>query len=272
VIAVLAGLLLGAPLQQVTTRSTLNLELPDSARPFAEAEPDVLLRGRTATVVVRGRDLAALKTLTIGSPAGITIRSIIPLASSGKGVAAVRVELTVAADAEPGEHALRLTIAPEIQSSAGLRPGGDSLKGTVGEAIGKVMQQGAEPEEYGWIYVNSHDLLVTDVKRGRGDEVLITASDPEGDLETPTLAATTGDLVLVTGSDLVTSEARCGGDVIDSVLDDARVKEARAGRVLLAATLAREALPEGTACTVRVRVRDKAKNTSPWFTMKGIVP
>jgi hypothetical protein len=271
-ISVLASLLLGAFQQQVTTRAAVKLESSETAsRLFAEAEPDVVLRGRTATLVVRGRDLASLKTLTVSPAAGITVHSITPLPKRSDGTAAVQVELEIAGDAEPGERSLLLTDPPRVMTSSGVRPGSDSLTARVNELASKVIREQATPSEAGWLYVNSHELLVTAVTLGTGksSEVLITVTDAAGDLETP-VARATGDVVFLNSSDLLTSEARCGRDMIDSVLDDARVKDSRPGSVTLAARLARDELPAHSMCTLRVRVRDKAHNTSPWFSTRGM--
>ena len=270
---VLASLLLAVTQAPVITRAEVKPGSPDAtAILFAEAEPDVVLRGRTATLVVRGRDLISLKTLTIEPAAGISVRAITPLPARPDGSAAVRVELAVEAAAEPGERALLLTDPPKLMTASGVRPGGDSMSARVSELAQKVLQEQTTPSEAGWLYVNSHELLVTGVTIGTGEprEVVITVSDPAGDLETPAAPPSSGGIVFLNSSDLLISEARCGQDVIDSVLDDARVKASRPGTVTLVARLSREELPGNAACTLRVRVRDKAHNTSPWFTTKGI--
>jgi len=269
-IPLLAALLLVAPTQTPTlTRAPAR---PAAAalgtEPFAEAEPDVVLRGRTLTIVVRGRDLESLKTLQLSPPGGVEIRSITPLPSRADQSAAVSVELAVAASAEPGERVLLLTVPPQISTSSATRPGDDSTARAMEAMVRTLVKDRTPPLETGSLYINSHELAVTAVTVGIGEsrEVRITVTDAVGDLRTP--ATGSAGIVVVSGfSELLASEARCASDVIDGVLDEAEVKETGAGTVILVARLMHLPPVSGT-CTLRVRVYDQAHNTSPWFTTK----
>lgn len=241
--------------------------------PVVDAEPDVVLRGRSARLVLRGRDTTSLKTLQVSPPDGITIRAITPLPARRDGSAAVSVDLMVDAAANPGERTLVLTTAAVIYTASGRRSGADSVAGAMDALLTSMTRDRTHSDDAGVLYVNSHEITITGVVVGKGEtrEVRITATDATGDVETPPAAVATGAsgaaITLVpASSELVISEARCGRDIYDSVLEDAVVRETRSGSVLVTASLPALTLEGAGACTLRVRVRDKAGNTSPWFT------
>jgi hypothetical protein len=276
-IAFVAGLLMAAPVQApVITRATPKQpETEASAEPFADAEPDVVVRGRSVKLVVKGRDAASLKTLSVSPPEGVTLGAITPLPTRADGSAAVAVEVTVDAGASPGERALMLTAAPKISSSSSARPGNDSASKAMAAMMEALIRDQTKPAEAGVLYINSHEIVVSGVEVGKGPrrEVRVIVTDTADDVESPassggSVAPANGIVVMSLNAELIRSEARCGNDVYDGVLDDARVTQTRIGSAVLVATLF-TVPPHGPgSCTLRVRVHDTAGNTSPWFTSK----
>lgn len=241
-----------------------------TADPFADPEPDVVVRGRTVKLVVRGRDAASLKTLQVSPPDDITLRSVTALPARSDGSVAVSVELLVGAAAEPGERALLLTVAPAITTSSSTRSGGDSVSKAMDALLATVTRDRTEAVEAGTLYINSHAIAVSGVaiSRDQPREVHVFVTDANGDLEEPAPARipATGITQLRFSAELVVSEARCGREVFDSPLDDAMVREAKAGTAVVVAMLDTTPMQRAGTCSLRVRVRDAAGNTSPWFT------
>lgn len=241
---------------------------------FAEAEPDVVLRGRSVKLVVRGRDTASLKTLQLSPPDGVTMGPITPLPSRSDGSAAVSVELQVDAAAQPGERALLLTITPTIMTSSGTRSGGDSASKAMDALLATVTKDQTETSEVGTLYINSHDIAIAGVavSRDQPHEVHIMVTDARNDLEEATpagaSAAPATGIVQLRFSDLIVSEVVCGRNVFHDILEDAMVRQTRPGTAVIVAMLDATPLKGAGACSLKVRVRDAAGNTSPWFTTK----
>jgi hypothetical protein len=259
-----------------TTKAAQAPPLPGSTvEGIVEADPDVVLRGRTVKIIVKGSDMAALKTLQVNPPEGIRLGVITPLPARPDGSAAVSVELHVDSSAEPGERTLTLIVAPTISTTSAARPGGASVPPEMQKLFEAVTKRETIPIEGGLLYINSHELTITkvDVERRAPFAVRIAVTDAEGDFQ-PSGPRTTStpqpDAISVLGasSDLLISEARCGKDIFDSVVDDAVVRERQGSSVPIAGTLAASALEGAGPCELRVRVRDSAGNTSPWFKMK----
>jgi hypothetical protein len=249
-----------------TTKAAQAPPLPGSTvEGIVEADPDVVLRGRTVKIIVKGSDMAALKTLQVNPPEGIRLGVITPLPARPDGSAAVSVEL----------RTLTLIVAPTISTTSAARPGGASVPPEMQKLFEAVTKRETIPVEGGLLYINSHELTITkvDVERRAPFAVRIAVTDAEGDFQ-PSGPRTTStpqpDAISVLGSssDLLISEARCGKDIFDSVVDDAVVRERQGSSVPIAGTLAASALEGAGPCELRVRVRDSAGNTSPWFKMK----
>lgn len=240
---------------------------------FATADPDVLLRGQTARITVRGRDDESLRTLAIKPSNGVRIVSVTPLANQPRGQAAATVTIAVDPNAQPGKRALMLTIAPNRQDgfsgSEGVRqPGKKQTSTALNDAFEHVVKNATKPEEYGEIYINSHALAVTavEVRRGSPGQARVTITDAEGDFQ---VAAnrTRNDIAIVASPEWLSSEMQCGKDVLADALSpiEGNPVVSRSG----ATTVVALSLPDfeftTPLCELRVRAHDRAGNTSPWF-------
>lgn len=266
----LSTLFLSAP-EQVITRRPLDGPPSTDFRPpdWVEAiEPDVVLRGRPARLVVAGKDLEALKTIRIEPADGVRISAVTPLAPRGD-AEVVAVDLVIAATAQPGERQVVLLVKPEIAGVTATRPGTDS---ELQRQIDKMFEEFAKEREQvegGSIYINSHDIVVAGVSVA-GDRVRVALTDAAGDFQTsvePVRPRSSDELIVIrVGDDPLRSEARCGNQIFHGLLIAPEVTEQKGSSAVITATLGM-APTQGT-CELRVRARDREGNTSQWFTTK----
>jgi hypothetical protein len=240
-----------------------------AVEPIARADPDVVVRGRSTRIVIQGRDAEALKTLQVHPPEGIRVESITPLPSRSDGLAAVSVAIAVDAAAATGERALMLSMPMKIVTDTSTR-GDDEAAKQLQAFIDAVAKEDARPEEFGRLYVNSHDISITavEVERPPGGRVRITATDPAGDIEFSSpapieIGGSPADIELA--DEPIISEARCGSDVFVNVLVDAAVASRSGSAIVTTAELVLPPLGGPPDCELRVRLQDKAGNTSAWF-------
>jgi hypothetical protein len=239
--------------------------------PFAEATPDTIIRGQVTRLVVKGRDAASLQSLKIEPADGIRIQSITPLPANSDGTASATVEIVADAGAALGERQMMLAMTAKITRSEATRPGGPPDKQL--EAFYASVTKGADTSmEVGPIYVNSHPVTITNVNVAPYQNqrmIRITANDPTGDFagEARPKAPATG-IQVVLPPEWIVSEARCGTDVFDSPITEAVVAGKQGTSATIVAQLSIEDLSPSGPCTLRVRVRDTAGNTSGWFSVK----
>lgn len=240
----------------------------------ADPEPDAITRGQSTVVTVKGSSLDALKTLTIEPAAGVRLGAIEPLPGQADGSQAVRVTITVDANAAPGDRDIMLTIAPTVSMSAprtGDSNGDTALR--MDELRRSIIARETRPMAVGSIHVNGHDIKVARASFVRNGEsvtaavVVEDAQDDLGDRPSPPVVFSggSGGLELVPVSDPLTIEARCGaGDRIDLLPAEVKI-DARRGASMITVTLDAEDLAGQSNCEIRVRAEDAEGNLSPWF-------
>lgn len=237
----------------------------------AEAEPEMITRGHTTTIVVRGADVEALKTLALSPADGVKLGEIKVLPPGKDGRQAVSVAVTVDANAKPGERDLTLTIAPHIATTS--RPGDEAGTKYMEQMMKEIMKRETKAQPAGTLHINSHDIKITkvDFTGGKTDGAArITVEDEAGDLVagTPVGGEAKGELGLVQIAEPVASEARCGDETFYAVLTESNIQERKPPSVVLQASLDTRELEGKSGCELRVRVEDKAGNVSAWFATK----
>ncbi len=243
---------------------------PDAAQ--AEAEPAVITRGRTTTIVVKGADVETLKTLGVSPADGVRLGQIKVLPPEKDGRKAVSVAVTVDANAKPGERELTLTLKPNFMGS-GARPGDDEAAKQLEKMMQEIVKRETKAQPAGTLHINSHDVKITKVEvvGGKTDgAVRITVEDEVGDLDATAREAAkdeagTGFVQIV---EPIISEVSCGHEIFYAVLMDSRISERKPPSVVLQADLDTQELAGKSGCELRVRVEDKAGNISGWFATK----
>lgn len=239
---------------------------------FADAEPDVVLRGTSTTIVVAGSDADALKTLQVDPPNGVRLSGIKALPARPDGSSAIEVIVTVDGSAEPGERSLVLTAPPTMSVSSAGRPGADPMTKQMELAFQEIMKRETKPTPLGTLYINAHDIRITQV-RIQGRQVAIIVVDPVGDIVAEPMSSAipigggaTAAIDIRQMGGPIESEARCAGETIDSPVNATGTIGKRsdaAGAVQVSGELDLAALTG--ACELRIRVRDKDGNISPWY-------
>ncbi len=241
---------------------------------FATADPDVLLRGQTARITVRGRDDESLRTLAVKPPNGVRIVSVTPLPNQPRGQAAATVTIAVDPSAQPGKRALMLTIAPNRQdgfsgSEAVRQPGNKQTNTALNDAFEHVTKNATRPEEYGEIYINSHTPTVTAVEIRRGDpgQARITVNDPAGNFQPAPPRPGAGGITVLSAAEWLSSELHCGQDILEDALSpiEGNIVVSKAGPTTIVATELPQMEFKTNVCELKVRVRDRLGNTSPWL-------
>ena len=248
---------------------------PQMDGPITEANPDVVTRGTSTTIVVTGNSAEELKTLQIDPPDGIRLSGMRPLPARGNGLSAMEVVVTVDRAAAPGMRSLVMTTAPIFGVSSTTRPGADPATRQIEQAFQEIIKRETKPAEVGTLFVNAHDVKITQV-RVAGSRVTITVVDPMGDIVLepsgaaviPIGSAGTAPIELHAVSGPIESEVRCGGQIADSfVLPTGPLTNRDAsGAVQLSGELDLSEL-QGV-CDLRVRVVDKDGNVSLWYSTK----
>jgi hypothetical protein len=271
IVTLLTAFLLAQVDRMVIDRPPDAAQLEENA--FAiEAEPLAITRGRTTTIVVKGRDGEALKTLAVNPPDGIKLGEIKALPPAADGRKAVSVAVTVDAKAEPGDRELTLTVAPTIAGS-GARPGDDEAAKQMDAMIKEIIKRETRPQPAGALRINSHDVKITKVElvSGTGAAAMrITVEDEQGDIEGASRsgaeAPKEGEIVMIT--EPLSSEVRCGKEVFYAVLRDSTIHERKPPTVVLQAAIDASELAGKSGCDLHVQVEDKAGNVSGWFVTK----
>jgi hypothetical protein len=240
--------------------------------PAADAEPEMITRGRTTTIVVKGADVEVLKTLGVSPPDGVKLGEIKVLPAGKDGRKAVSVAVTVDANAKPGERDLTLIVAPNIVGT-GARAGDDEAAKQMEKMMQEIIKRETKAQPAGTLHINSHDVKITkvDFVGGKTDGAArITVEDEAGDLVagTPVGGEAKGELGIVQIAEPVASEAHCGDETFYAVLTESSIQEKKPPSVVLQAGLDTQEIQGKSGCELRVRVEDKAGNVSPWFATK----
>lgn len=241
---------------------------------FATAEPDIALRGHLTHLTVRGYDDESLRTLSIRPPSGVRIVSITPVPNQPRGQAAVAVTLSVEATAQPGKRSLMLSISPSRQpgfsgSESVRKPGSKETSGALNDAFEHVVGKATKPEEYGEIYINSHTPTVTavEIRRGSPGQARITVNDPAGNFQPAQPRPGAGGITVLSAAEWLSSELHCGQDILEDALSpiEGNMVVSKAGPATIVATELPDIEFKTNQCELKVRVRDRLGNTSPWL-------
>lgn len=225
------------------------------AEPVSSIVPDVVVRGRSSQLVVKGRDLTVLKTIDAKSGEGLRIAQVQPLPAPAEGGAAVSVTIVVDPGAAPGPRELTVvdpsqgTVVTTVRPGADLPP--DVLKDL--EAFGRR----ALTVTAGAIHVNGHEIAITGAQ--------LTGSGARRSLRM-TVVDEAGDLVPAEGA--LEPQVLCGdrlrsGDLLSNV-----TPERQGSNVVVSAELDASDVSSLGGCVLKVRAKDKAGNLSAWFETK----
>jgi hypothetical protein len=242
----------------------------------AEAEPDMVVRGRSTTVVVKGGDEAALQTLQVDPADGIKLGAIKVLPPRPDGAKAVEVTVTVDAAAKPGDRDLMLTVTPTVHMATtpprAADPSAPAPPGDVGAFVEKMRQEiikrETKPLVAGTLHVNTHEVKVTAVDSGGSPPaaITVTVTDEAGDVVVDPEPAKEAEEGIVSVPVPLLTELHCGKEVIDAFPEALTIAERKPPTVVLAAKLDAEEARGRSGCELRVRVQDKEGNLSNWYT------
>lgn len=125
-------------------------------------EPDVVARGRSSQIVVKGRDVAVLKTIDVRPADGVRIAQVQPLPAPADGGAAVSVTIAVDPGGAPGPR--ELTVVDPTQGSVvtSMRPGTDLTPELLKDLQAHTRR--AQSITAGTIRVNTHEIAIADAQ------------------------------------------------------------------------------------------------------------
>lgn len=242
---------------QTVTRPATSPPSPPivEAEPIASITPDVVVRGQSSQVVVKGPDAAILKTIGLESANGVRIARVQPLPPPKEGGAAVWVTIAVEANAAPGPRDLTVVEPSQGRGATVVRPG---LPPELARDLEK-LDAGQMTVTAGTIHVNTHAITVSAAEMtGSGAErgVRVTVVDKDGDIPPEP-------------EDALYLKRRCDDvEVIGTPFSSVK-NERQGSTIVLTAEFDRAALEAMTGCALHVRAKDTAGNMSPWFELKA---